>query len=57
MTDDPNPSRRDPVIPALLRHARTAYGGAMRGALDRAGFGDIPANGLYVIEGRSLASG
>lgn len=38
-------------IPALLRHARTTYGGAMRSALEDAGYGDIPRNGLYVIGG------
>lgn len=37
------------VMPALLRHARTTYGKAMRAALDEAGFDDIPANGLYLI--------
>lgn len=56
MTDDPNPGHRDLVLPALLRHARTAYGGAMRRALDRAGFDDIPANGLYVIGGLALGA-
>jgi hypothetical protein len=45
---------REIVMPALLRHARTIYGGAMRGALDRAGFDDIPANGLYVIGGLAV---
>ncbi|NKF23217.1 glyoxalase superfamily protein [Solimonas marina] len=38
-------------IPALLRHARSTYGRAMREALDGAGYGDIPKNGLYVIGG------
>ncbi|MBN8805161.1 MAG: winged helix DNA-binding protein [Sphingopyxis terrae] len=47
---------REIVMPALLRHARTIYGGAMRGALDRAGFDDIPANGLYVIGGLALGA-
>ncbi len=37
------------VMPALLRHARTTYGAAMRHALDAAGFDDIPRNGLWVI--------
>jgi DNA-binding MarR family transcriptional regulator len=45
------------VIPALLRHARTAYGNAMRAALDRAGCDDIPKNGLYVIGGLALGAG
>lgn len=42
------------VTPALLRHARTTYGKAMREALGRAGYADIPANGLYVIGGLAL---
>jgi DNA-binding MarR family transcriptional regulator len=37
------------TLPALLRHARYTYGGAMRKALIEAGFDDIPGNGLYVI--------
>lgn len=41
-------------IPALLRHARTTYGRAMRAALDAAGYDDIPGNGLYVIGGLAL---
>jgi len=45
------------VMPALLRHARTAYGQAMRGALEAAGFDDIPKNGLYVIGGLALGAG
>ncbi len=50
------PRHQDIVMPALLRHARTTYGGAMRRALDRAGFDDIPANGLYVIGGLALGA-
>ncbi|HEX5430613.1 MAG TPA: hypothetical protein VFW83_01500 [Bryobacteraceae bacterium] len=38
-------------LPALLRHARNAYGAAMREALDAEGYGDIPKSGLYVIGG------
>jgi DNA-binding MarR family transcriptional regulator len=38
-------------LPGLLRHARATYGLAMRAALDAAGFGDLPRNGLYVIGG------
>ncbi len=45
----------DVVIPALLRHARTTYGKAMRGALEEAGYDDIPGNGLYVIGGLALS--
>lgn len=44
-------------LPALLRHARTAYGSAMRCALEEAGYGDIPKNGLYVIGGLALEAG
>jgi DNA-binding MarR family transcriptional regulator len=42
------------VMPALLRHARTTYGVAMRRALAEAGYDDIPKNGLYVIGGLAL---
>jgi DNA-binding MarR family transcriptional regulator len=42
------------MFPALLRHARTTYGKAMRGALEEAGYDDIPANGLYIIGGLGL---
>ncbi len=35
--------------PALLRHARATYANAMRQALEEAGYGDLPSNGLYVI--------
>ena len=44
-------------LPALLRHARTAYGSAMRRALEGAGYDDIPKNGLYVIGGLALGAG
>ena len=47
---DPN----ELVMPALLRHARTTYGAAMRQALAEAGYDDIPGNGLYVIGGLAL---
>jgi DNA-binding MarR family transcriptional regulator len=47
----------DVVIPALLRHARTTYGKAMRSALEKAGYDDIPANGLYIIGGMALREG
>jgi DNA-binding MarR family transcriptional regulator len=42
------------VIPALLRHARTTYGVAMRKALAEAGYDDVPKNGMYVIGGMAL---
>src|SRR3569623_177343 len=45
------------AIPGLLRHARKTYGRAMRGALERGGFDDIPANGLYIIGGLALDGG
>jgi len=44
-------------LPALLRHARSAYGAAMRRALEEAGYTDLPKNGLYVIGGLALGSG
>jgi DNA-binding MarR family transcriptional regulator len=47
----------EPVMPALLRHARNTYGRTMRAALDQAGFDDIPANGLYVIGGLARGAG
>jgi DNA-binding MarR family transcriptional regulator len=45
------------VIPALLRHARTAYGEAMRVALAEIGCDDVPRNGLYVIGGLAMGAG
>jgi DNA-binding MarR family transcriptional regulator len=45
------------VIPALLRHARSTYGRAMRKSLSDAGYDDIPRNGLYVIGGLALGAG
>jgi len=42
-------------MPAMLLHALATYGGAMRGALAKAGYDDIPKNGLYVIGGLALA--
>ena len=44
-------------IPALLRHARTPYGTAMREALEAAGYDDLPANGLYVIGALGFGAG
>jgi DNA-binding MarR family transcriptional regulator len=46
---EPSPSLEDVTFPALLRHARYTYGGAMRQALAAGGYDDIPGNGLYVI--------
>ena len=45
------------ALPALLRHARTTYGAAMRRALVDAGYDDIPRNGLYVIGGLATGAG
>ena len=44
-------------MPALLRHARSTYGGAMRRALEGAGYEDIPKNGMYVIGGLAAGAG
>ena len=44
----------DIVLPALLRHARTTYGSAMRFALEQAGYDDVPRNGLYVLGAMAL---
>lgn len=57
MTETATPWYETIAIPALLRHARTTYGAAMRGALAEAGFTDIPGNGLYVIGGLALGAG
>jgi DNA-binding MarR family transcriptional regulator len=45
------------VIPALLRHARTAYGLAMRAALCEIGCDDMPANDMYVVGGLAMGAG
>lgn len=37
------------AMPALLRGARRVYGAAIREALSKAGYGDIPKNGIYVL--------
>jgi DNA-binding MarR family transcriptional regulator len=50
----PKPWFEDIPMPALLRHARATCGVAMRRALDEAGYGDIPKNGLYVIGGLAI---
>ena len=54
---DEKPWFEEVVLPALLRHARTTYGQAMRQALDEAGYDDIPKNGLYVLGGLALGAG
>jgi DNA-binding MarR family transcriptional regulator len=43
-------------MPALLRHARTTYGLAMRRALEEAGYDDLPRNALYVIGGMAFGA-
>jgi len=45
------------VIPALLRHARTAYGTAIRKALAAVDCDDVPKNGMYVIGGLTMGAG
>ena len=54
MTTETKPWFEEVPIPVLLRHGRTAYGAAMRRALDAAGYDDIPGNGLYLIGGLAL---
>ncbi len=54
--NEPSESPEIP-LPALLRHARSAYGSAMRRALEDGGYDDIPKNGLYVIGGLALGAG
>jgi DNA-binding MarR family transcriptional regulator len=56
-SSDTQPWYETIVIPALLRHARSTYGRAMRTALAAAGYDDIPRNGLYVIGGLALGAG
>jgi DNA-binding MarR family transcriptional regulator len=53
--NDEKPWYDEVVIPALLRHARTTYGSAMRRALAEEGYDDIPKNGLYLIGGMAGA--
>lgn len=55
--DKTKPWFEEIVMPALLRHARTTYGAAMRQALAEAGYDDIPKNGLYVIGGLAMDGG
>jgi DNA-binding MarR family transcriptional regulator len=52
---DQTPSTDDVHLPALLWHAHATYEKAMRQALERAGYDNIPANGLYIV-GRLAAS-
>ena len=55
MTDE-KPWYEEIALPALLRHARTTYGVAMRQVLAESGYDDIPGNGLYVIGGLALGA-
>lgn len=55
--NDTKPCFEEIVMPALLRHARSTYGLAMRRALAEAGYDDIPKNGLYLIGGLALGAG
>ncbi|WP_375398892.1 MarR family winged helix-turn-helix transcriptional regulator [uncultured Sphingomonas sp.] len=57
MTMNEEPWYQQVAMPALLRHARTAYGAAMRHALAEAGYDDVPPNGLYLIGGLALGKG
>src|SRR5437870_374900 len=53
---DAKPWFEEIPMPALLRHARSTYGVAMRRALEEAGYEDIPRNGMYVIGGMALGA-
>jgi DNA-binding MarR family transcriptional regulator len=55
--DEEKPWYEEVAMPALLRHARTTYGAAMRQALAEAGYDDVPKNGMYVIGGLALGAG
>lgn len=57
MTESERPWYETVVIPALLRHARTAYGQAMHKALAGIGCDDMPKNGMYVIGGLAMGAG
>jgi DNA-binding MarR family transcriptional regulator len=48
---DPEPWWDEVVLPALLGSARRTYGQAMRAALLRAGFDDMPPRGMGVVGG------
>lgn len=53
---DTKPWFEEIAMPALLRHARSTYGVAMRRALEEAGYEDIPRNGMYVIGGMAFGA-
>src|SRR5215469_1210218 len=54
--NDQKPWYDEVGIPALLRHARTTYGSAMRRALAEEGYDDIPQHGMYLIGGMALGA-
>jgi DNA-binding MarR family transcriptional regulator len=54
---DTKPWFEEIAMPAMLRHARSTYGVAMRRALEEAGYEDIPRNGMYVIGGLAAGAG
>jgi DNA-binding MarR family transcriptional regulator len=49
MTETTTPWWDDVSTPALLRHARTTYGSAIRRRLAEVGCEDVPGNGIYVV--------
>ena len=51
------PALTEQSLPVLLRHAHNAFGTRMRAALDDAGYGDVPENGLYVLGGLARIKG
>ena len=55
MTED-QPWYQTIVFPALLRHARSSYGKAMRAALAEIDCDDMPKNGMWVIGGLALGA-
>ncbi len=56
MNENTAPWYEQIVMPALLRHARTTYGKAMRRALEEAGYDDMPRNGMYIVGGLALGA-
>jgi DNA-binding MarR family transcriptional regulator len=45
------------ALPTLLRQAQQTYSNALRAALRRAGYDDIPTNGLFIIGGLARRDG
>ena len=56
MTDPDLPWHQTIVMPALLRHARNAYGKAMRAALAAIDCDDMPRNGMWVVGGLAMGA-